>query len=165
MADAFELMSQTIAAQGEVLEKLVAKAGTVAPEKKEQARSIPNPRDDYEASIIPTPAKGAPVVIYKCGTRGLKLVIRPSGEVTRPNGGYRTIPPLIADFENGTFRTSDPKTIEMVDDKIEDMVQQGKVPIVVKFKDEIAEALAAKSTDVTPIKTDKADMELIEIIS
>ncbi len=152
MADAFSTLAKASELQAETNAKLVDK---IAGEpEKEQARVVDNPtRESYEPVVVPQAEPGKPAVIYKSATRGLWQVIQASGEVNRGNGNTRIVPPLYALFENSTFRTSDPNIVKMVDASIAYRESLGRQAIIVKLKDEIAAALADKSTEVKPIQS------------
>jgi len=139
MADAFSTMSKAMDLQAETMAKLVTKIE--GEPEQEQARVIDNPRESYEPVVVPQAPEGKPAVIYKCGTQGLWQVIKPSDSIDRGNGNTRIVPPLLAQFENGTFRTSDPNIIKMIDAAIAYRASLGKQAIIKKLKDEIAEAL------------------------
>lgn len=151
MADAFSTLAKASELQAETNAKLVDKIS--GEPEKEQTRVIDNQRDSYEPTVVPQAPVGEPAVIYKCSSRGLWQIIKQSEEVNRGNGNVRIVPPLMALFENSTFRTSDKNIVKMVDASIAYRKSLGRQAVIVKLKDEIAEALADKSTEVKPIQS------------
>ncbi len=151
MADAFSTMSKAMDLQSQTMSKLVTKIE--GEPEKEQTRVVDSPRESYEPTVVPQAPVGKPAVIYKCASRGLWQVIKPSDSIDRGNGNTRIVPPLYALFENSTFRTSDPNIVKMVDAAIAYRESLGAQAIITKLKDEIAEALADKNTDIKPIQS------------
>ena len=160
MADAFEIMSKAMELQAKTNADLVAKIGAEAP--REQSRTIDS-LDEFAQVARPAPA-GEAGVIYKSGSRGLRQVLKKSHKV-HTGDDYEIVPPVVADFENGTYRTNDPEVIAMLDAKIDFRNKRGLQPRIVKFKDEVAEALADEKADVKAVEASEIDHETLKIIS
>ena len=150
MTDAFETISKAMDEQAKTMAKLVDRLPDPTP--REQARVI-DPDDEYANVAKPAPA-GEPGIVYKSGSRGLRQVLKRSTKV-HTGDDYEIVPPIVADFENGTYRTNDPEVIAMLDAKIDFRKKRGLQPRIVKFKDEIAEALESKDTEVKAIVSDE----------
>lgn len=155
LVDAFSTLTKVVEQQSETLERLEKKL--VGDEPKEQSRTL-SAQEEFQSVVMPPPAN-VPAIIYKIGTRGLKQVIQPSHIIQRSEGNYQIIPPLLAEFDKGTLRVSDPKTIALIDEAIARRERQGLPARIVKFKDEIAEALADPDTDVKPIESGKVTVD------
>ena len=154
MANAFETMSKAMELQAQTNSELVAKIGTEP--TREQARTI-DPVAEFAQVAKPAP-KGKAGVIYKSGSRGLRQVLKSSRKI-HTGDDYQIVPPVVADFENATYRTNDPEIIDMIDAKIAFRKNRGQQPRIVKFKDEVAEALADQSKDVKPVVSSEVTHE------
>ncbi len=162
MTDAFSTMSEAMKAQAETAQ---AQAAAIAKlEKKlegeagkEQSRTL-DPVEEFRAAVGPTPT-GEPPVIYKSGTRGLMQMVKASYIIQRSANNPQIVPAVFAEFENGTYRVSDPEFIKMLDDAMERRAKQGLPARIVKLKDEAAEKLADKNGDVKAIPSDRATMD------
>lgn len=144
LTDAISVMAKAQERQAEMFERfMMGRDG-----KKEQSREV-DPVEEYRR-VAPAVEPGEPAAIYKSGSRGLRLVLRKSKKVYTGDD-YDIIPPLVADFDNATYRTSDPDVIALLDAHIDKRRRLGKEPKIVKVKDEIAEALQSPDTDKKPV--------------
>lgn len=147
LADALTKFSDAIELQSKALDKLLNQKE--AGQGQVQARTI-DASEEFANVAKPTPP-GEPGVIYKSGSRGLRMVLRRSKKVHNGDD-YEIVPPVVADFDNSTFRTSDPEVIAMLDAKIEFRKRRGLPPRIVKIKDErLVEELSSPGADVKPV--------------
>ena len=155
MTDSFATLAEAMKLQSDTNAKLVAKIE--GEPDKEQSRTIDS-AEEFQSVAMPPPVD-VPAVIYKSKHKGLKQRIVPSRIIQRSEGNPQIIPPRMAEFENNTLRTADPEEIRLIDAAIAYRERLQKPPLIAKFKDEIAEALADPKGDVKAIKSTEVTVD------
>lgn len=103
---------------------------------------------------IPTEEKGLHLsegeALFKSDFPGFKQVLQPGRTNHFPNGDMELIPPKVAEFVNGTFRTSDAEEIELLRGKIALKERKGRRKDFVEITGEAKKRLD-EGREVTPI--------------
>lgn len=156
VADLKAALGKAIESDPEAVQKALTDVLGVAaatPRKiEERVRKVQIPKNALGITAPEAPEEAEEGVIFASPHQGFRQVLKPSQKKYYGDGNVDIIPPIVAEFEHGQIRLTDPELIDLMRKKIKKQRDRGGIVQVVEMENAVKDGVKAATGRVLGVK-------------